>query len=94
MNKWLLWLMALVTPLMLLLQVTQAYEYRKLANELRRRETLIEQLQEKNRQLRIARAVLDSPQRIDRLAQELGLEVADSRHAVKIRLSGRGGGHE
>lgn len=88
MRNLLYWMVALLVPLALFLQVNQAYDYHRLASELRKQRREIDQIQEQNRQLEIGRAILENPERIDRLAQqELGLSVIESQRIIKVRIN-------
>lgn len=86
------WVVAVLVPLALFLQVNQAYDYYRLASDLRKLRREIAQTSEQNRRLEIGRSILENPERIDRLArEELGLSVIESQRIIKVRLNtGRG----
>lgn len=91
MRDLLLWIAALTIPLALFLQVGQAYDYQRRAIELRHRQRAIRELAEQNRQFEMGSAVLENPERIERLAQEeLGLTEIESQRIIKVRWTRRG----
>lgn len=91
MRTGLLALFAIVLSLLIILTVRQSYLYQEELVLIEELEVLQQSRLEENRKVRAGIAVLESPERIDRLAQEtLGLEKATPSQTTLI-LRGEGG---
>jgi len=88
MRNLLVWLVAILVPLMLFLQVNQAYEYQRLSTTIRKQRSQITELIEENNRFDVGRAILENPARIEQIAtEELGLSVIESQRIIKVRLN-------
>jgi cell division protein FtsL len=88
MRNLLVWLVAILVPLMLFLQVNQAYEYQRLSTTIRKQRSQITELIEENNRLDVGRAILENPARIEQIAtEELGLSMIESQRIIKVRLN-------
>ncbi len=86
-TRYLIWVLAIAIPFSVFLQVTQAYEFQKLSNEIREEKKVAELVEQKNNQLRIGIGILNNPSRIDQIAKEnLGLSIIESSRIIKVRI--------
>lgn len=87
MRKVLLTLILASVPMLLMLQVVQAYRYVIASEEISGLEILQEERLEENRRLVAGIAVFDSPERVYGVASEtLNLEPADPEKVLQVRF--------
>ena len=87
MRKLLFSLLLASVPLLLMLQVLQAYRYVVATEEIADLESLQEERLEENRRLVAGIAVFDSPERVYGVAVDsLGLEAADPDKVLQVRF--------
>ena len=82
-------LILLSIPVLMMLQMLQAYRYVTVRDGMVDAEERQQDLLEKNRRLQAGIAVFDAPARIFRVADEsLGLEPADPENVLQVRFPG------
>lgn len=85
MKRWVVVFMVLSVPLFISMNVWQSLRYDQMQNDLVVLEEQQRERLEEHRKLMVGAALLDSPERIDRLAEEyLGLQKAQPEDIVQI----------
>ena len=85
MKRWIVLILVIVIPAAAFLNVWQVFRYKQLENEIVRFEDRQQELLEKNRRLIAGMSVLQSPQRLDQLAEmELGLQKIEPGKLIRI----------
>ncbi|MGI5058106.1 cell division protein FtsL [Treponema pectinovorum] len=88
-TKVLAYLIAILIPLLLVLQAFQSYRYKKLMNEIRTLEKKQVELVDQNRKLISDISVLSSSDRIEKIAKdELGMHKAGTGDIVRVEIKG------
>ncbi|WP_147612761.1 cell division protein FtsL [Treponema pectinovorum] len=88
-TKVLAYLIAILIPLLLVLQAFQSYRYKKLMNEIRTLEKKQVELVDQNRKLISDISVLSSSDRIEKIAKdELGMHKAGTDDIVRVEIKG------
>ncbi|WP_147634577.1 cell division protein FtsL [Treponema pectinovorum] len=88
-TKVLAYLIAILIPLLLVLQAFQSYRYKKLMSEIRALEKKQVELVDQNRKLISDISVLSSSDRIEKIAKdELGMHKAGTGDIVRVEIKG------
>lgn len=85
-NRIIIMVMAVTLPLAAFLMVDQVYRYDHLAGEIEALQARQTELFEQNKRTVVNIAILKAPERIDRLAKELGLEKGRERSPLILSL--------
>jgi len=90
MKNILFFLLALILPIMLFLEVWIVFHYNKMDDEIEKLEQTQNEWFEKNKKLIAAIALYSSPERIDKIVREnLFLKKIDSHRIFKVFLGGQ-----
>ncbi len=86
----LVYFIALLIPLLLVLQTIQVHKYKTLQSEVKELERKQVELVEENRKLISDISVLSSSDRIEKIAEEeLGMHKADTEDIVRVEIKGK-----
>lgn len=90
MKRWYLLLLIAIVPTVVFVHTWQVFKYKQLENEIERLQEEEKELVEQNKRLIAGIAVLRSPRRLEKIAQEeLGLSKLEAGRLIRVLLAAK-----